>query len=94
MVGTPVVGSRSGGIAEQIVDDVSGILFTPGDARALAKALHRLLEDRTLRERLALGGIRRVRNKFTLESTYRAMASLFESLAAPSLDVAPRTQSL
>lgn len=94
IVGTPVVGSRCGGIAEQIVDEVSGILFTPGDAKALAKALHRLLEDPALRERLALGGIRRVRNEFTLESTYKAMVSLFGNLAAPPLDIAPRTQPL
>ncbi len=94
IVGTPVVGSRCGGIAEQIVDEVSGILFTPGDATALAEALNRLLDDPALRERIAMEGVRRVRNTFTLESTYQAMAALFEKVASPHLDAAPRTQSL
>jgi glycosyltransferase involved in cell wall biosynthesis len=75
--GTPVVGSHCGGIPEQIVDGVSGILFTPGDPVALAKALHSLLEAPRLRERVALEGRLRVREKFTLESTYRTMAALF-----------------
>jgi hypothetical protein len=61
LAGTPVVGSRCGGIAEQIVDRVSGLLFTPGDAHALADALELLLNDRNLRERIAANG--RTRSK-------------------------------
>jgi glycosyltransferase involved in cell wall biosynthesis len=76
--GTPVVGSQCGGISEQIVDGVSGILFTPGDPEALAKALHTLLRAPGLRERIASEGRRRVHEHFTLESTYRAMAGVFD----------------
>ncbi len=78
--GTPVVGSRCGGIAEQIVDGVSGLLFPPGDAEALANALERLLNDPLLRERMAEEGLRRVRDAFPLERTYRDMQGIFAQL--------------
>ncbi len=45
MVGTPVVGSRVGGIPDLIEHGVNGLLVPPGDARALAGALRRVLED-------------------------------------------------
>ena len=85
--GTPVIGSRCGGIAEQIVDGESGLLFCPGDAEDLAEALHRMLIDPELREHAATEGRRRVRNKFALESTYRTMAALFDNVAGPQVGV-------
>lgn len=85
--GTPVIGSRCGGIAEQIVDGESGILFCPGDAEDLAEALHLMLTDPELRGRAAVEGRRRVRNKFPLESTYRTMAALFDDVARPQVGV-------
>jgi glycosyltransferase involved in cell wall biosynthesis len=42
-VGTPVIGSRIGGLAEIVQDD--GRLFGPGDRRALAALLQRMVED-------------------------------------------------
>jgi glycosyltransferase involved in cell wall biosynthesis len=81
--GTPVVGSRNGGIAEQIVDGVSGLLFSPGSAEELAEALHRFLTDAEFRQRTSEEGRRRVRDDFSLENTYLAMAALFDELAGP-----------
>lgn len=43
--GVPVVASRTGGIPEMIVDGVEGLLVEPGDSRALAAALVRMLSD-------------------------------------------------
>jgi glycosyltransferase involved in cell wall biosynthesis len=53
--GRPVVGSAAGGIPDIVEHDVNGLLVTPGDASALAKALEALLTDRALAERLAAG---------------------------------------
>jgi glycosyltransferase involved in cell wall biosynthesis len=78
--GTPVVGSDCGGIAEQIVDGVSGLLFVPGDAEALAQALERLYSDEKLRARISVEGHFRVSSVFPLEGTYRAMAELFDQI--------------
>ena len=75
--GTPVIGSDCGGIAEQIVDGVSGLLFPPGNSDALATAIERLLNDPMLRSRLIDGGLRRVYEDFPLENTYRSMLDLF-----------------
>ena len=86
--GTPVVGSNNGGIAEQIEDGVSGILFTPGDPEDLAKALDRLLTDADYRQTTSEQGRRRVRNEFALEKTYLSMAALFDDLTAPPGNVA------
>jgi glycosyltransferase involved in cell wall biosynthesis len=43
--GRPVIASNVGGIPELIRDGVDGILFPPGDAQALAKALDDLASD-------------------------------------------------
>jgi glycosyltransferase involved in cell wall biosynthesis len=45
-VGTPVIGSRIGGLAEIVEDGVNGILLPPGDADSLAQAMEGLLTDR------------------------------------------------
>jgi glycosyltransferase involved in cell wall biosynthesis len=48
----PVVSTRTGAIPEYLDDGVNGLLVDPGDARALAAALRRLLLDPPLRARL------------------------------------------
>jgi glycosyltransferase involved in cell wall biosynthesis len=44
--GTPVVGARIGGIPEQIAHGVTGLLFAPGDAAALAEQMQFLIDNR------------------------------------------------
>jgi len=44
-VGTPVIGTRIGGIAELVTDGVNGRLVPPGDWRALAGALRNMAEN-------------------------------------------------
>jgi glycosyltransferase involved in cell wall biosynthesis len=80
VVGTPVIGSRGGGIAEQIVDGETGVLFPPGDVEALAAGLERLLGDEALRRRMGAAGIERVRERFHMDSTYEQMLGLFRGL--------------
>ncbi len=55
MAGLPVVTAAFGG-AKEIVDESCGILVPPGDARALAASLRRLIGDRGLRTRLGAAG--------------------------------------
>jgi glycosyltransferase involved in cell wall biosynthesis len=52
-VGTPVVATNVGGVAEVVQDGVNGLLVPPQDVGALAAALRRVLDDVALRERLA-----------------------------------------
>ena len=53
--GRVVVASRVGGIPDVVEDGVNGLVVEPGDERALAAALRRLLSDRALAERLGAG---------------------------------------
>lgn len=55
-VGTPVVATAVGGNPEILTDGVNGLLVPPGDPRALAAAIGRLLADPALAERLAAAG--------------------------------------
>jgi glycosyltransferase involved in cell wall biosynthesis len=52
--GLPVVGTAAGAIPE-VVPASAGLLVPPGDVRALAEALGRILDEPGLRESLARG---------------------------------------
>lgn len=62
----PVVGTRTGGSPEMIVEDVTGYLVPPSDPDALADALARLSGDAFLRKRLGAAGRERVEELFSL----------------------------
>jgi len=53
--GAPTVATAVGGIPEQIEDEVSGLLTPPGDARAFAAAVIRVLTDIDLSRALSSG---------------------------------------
>ncbi len=55
----PVVGGRSGGVMEAVVDGVTGFLVDPMSAAEVAEAVIRLVEDRELARRLGQEGRRR-----------------------------------
>lgn len=50
---TPVIATNLGGMAEVVHHEENGLLFEKGDAAGLSALLKRLVEDRTLLERLA-----------------------------------------
>jgi len=54
--GSPVVGSRVGGIPFVVRDGVDGLLVPPGDARSLADALARVLTDPAFAASLGFAG--------------------------------------
>jgi glycosyltransferase involved in cell wall biosynthesis len=56
LLGTPVVGSRVGGIAEVVEDGETGLLYPAGDADALADRLEELLADPEAARRLGAAG--------------------------------------
>ena len=57
--GTAVVAADSPGLRDSVRRDETGLLVPYGDDAALAAALLRVLEDRSLRERLAAAGMAR-----------------------------------
>jgi glycosyltransferase involved in cell wall biosynthesis len=65
--GKPVVASRVGGLAESVLDGVTGILVPPRDAAALAQAIERALRQPELAREMGRKGRERVLKHFTLE---------------------------
>ncbi len=57
--GKPVIGGRSGGIPDAVVDGVTGLLVNPSDIGEIAEAVVRLLTDPTLAKRLGDEGRQR-----------------------------------
>jgi colanic acid/amylovoran biosynthesis glycosyltransferase len=47
-VGTPVIATRTGGVAEVLEDGVNGLLVEPGDVEALTAAIDRFFLDPAL----------------------------------------------
>lgn len=65
--GVPVVAAASGGIPEIVRHEQNGLLIPTGDAKALATAVRRLLDDAELRTRLVDQARRDYLARFTLD---------------------------
>ena len=52
-VGTPVIATRTGGVAEVLEDGVNGLVVEPGDVEALAAAISRFFAEEGLAGRLS-----------------------------------------
>ncbi|WDZ85129.1 glycosyltransferase [Micromonospora cathayae] len=76
--GVPVVGYAMGGIADAVVDEVTGKLVPPGDVRALGVTLRRLLADHAGRFAYGHAAVDRVRCSYTWERTAGALERLYE----------------
>jgi glycosyltransferase involved in cell wall biosynthesis len=79
-VGRPVVASALPGIRELIVDGETGLLATPRDARSLADALARLVDEPDLAPRLVDAGRAKVEAEHDasvcLDEVYRRLSTL------------------
>lgn len=77
----PIVASRVGGIADQIVDGEHGLLIDdPFDLDAFGEAVHRLVVDRPYAERLADAAYERAYEEFLGDRHLERYAALFASL--------------
>ena len=75
----PVAASDVGGITEVAVDGKTALTTPPGDHGALADAMLRLIEDKTLAARLAEEGHRLVTERYTLEGMLDRMEAVYKS---------------
>jgi glycosyltransferase involved in cell wall biosynthesis len=79
-VGTPVIATRTGGVAEVVVDGENGLLVEPGDAVAFADAVRRYLADDDLRARLRAAAVSSVA-AYAPDAVYRRLESILERAA-------------
>jgi phosphatidylinositol alpha-1,6-mannosyltransferase len=63
--GAPVVGGRSGGIPDAVIDGQTGLLVDPRDPGEIAEAVVRLLTEPALAARLGAEGRRRAAEELT-----------------------------
>ena len=73
----PVLGSRTGGTPEMVVDEETGLLVAPSNPGALAMALGRLADDPDLRRRMGAAGRERVDKHFTLRRMTDEVEALY-----------------
>ncbi len=80
--GTPVIGSRVGGVKFSIREGKTGFLVPPSSPEALADRLATILENRKLREQLSVNSVKRANELFTWEKVVYALAGVYEKIAA------------
>ncbi|MHB1424434.1 MAG: glycosyltransferase [Gemmataceae bacterium] len=86
--GRAIVATRVGAAPELIADGVHGLLVPPGDARQLADAIQRLLEDRELAQRLGAAARRRAFQHYNREAMVRRFTEFYEGLGDATRSVA------
>jgi glycosyltransferase involved in cell wall biosynthesis len=84
--GVPLVGTASGGLPEILENGRLGLLYTPGDYKALASAIRKLLNDADTYRFLSENAATSVRERFSVSKYVEGVESLiFSSLADHSL---------
>jgi glycosyltransferase involved in cell wall biosynthesis len=78
----PVIAARAGGPAEILRDDVTGLLYEPGNADALAAAMLRM-RDPALRERLASAALTDL-DRYAPDVVAAQLQQLYATVAARS----------
>ncbi|OJJ14619.1 hypothetical protein BKI52_42065 [marine bacterium AO1-C] len=78
--GLPVIGTDAGGTTELLDFGKAGILIPPQDEGAMAEALKKIYQDKTLREELAQVGQNRVKETFSHTTQCRLLEELLENL--------------
>ena len=80
--GVAQVAGRSGGAAEAVIDGTTGLVVDhPDDARSVADALARLLDDEPLRRAMGTAGRERAVASFTYDGLAERLRVALESLA-------------
>lgn len=81
-MGVPAVASDISGNSEIVKDGVTGLLFPPGDAAALADRLEKVLKDPALRAKFSENSVETVRAGFTTAIMGRRTLEYYQELLA------------
>ena len=99
-VGTPVIASRLGAMAEMVDHEETGLVFEPRNKSDLAEQVRRLVGSPELYEGMRTGARRRYLERYTSEANYRQMIEIYRQVGvAPGREpagvapVAAQTQS-
>jgi glycosyltransferase involved in cell wall biosynthesis len=76
--GLPVVSTRLGSLEDQVLNGKTGFLVPPGDDRALAQAISKMLENPKLREQFGTAGKALQQQEFTSAKMSEGYLKLFQ----------------
>lgn len=79
--GLPIVTTPVGGIPEVVRDRVNGLVVTPGDVRALAASILRLLDDADLRRGASAANVELVRSRHDAVLVARTLVEWYHELS-------------
>jgi glycosyltransferase involved in cell wall biosynthesis len=82
--GLPVVATQVGGVAEAVVDGVTGFCIPPEDETMLRQRLQQLVQAASLRQKMGAAGRQRYQTQFTFEQMYTETYQVYESVLSGS----------
>ncbi|MDI6840246.1 MAG: glycosyltransferase family 4 protein [bacterium] len=77
--GKPVIGGRSGGVSDALIDGVTGLLVNPFDEQEIAAAIIKLLTDKELADRIGEAGCERVLREFNIQVLANKLVDVLSS---------------
>ncbi len=78
--GKPVIGGRSGGIPDAVLDGETGILVDPKNVDEIANAIIKLLTDEELAEEMGRKGRERVLREFTVDVAVKKLMKVIDEV--------------
>jgi glycosyltransferase involved in cell wall biosynthesis len=79
-IGTPAIGTKTGGIPEIIEDGVSGLLVDYGDVKSLTDSMFKILKDRPFGDKLIRGGYETINSKFREDIYQKKLENVYDTL--------------
>jgi glycosyltransferase involved in cell wall biosynthesis len=80
----PVVASRTGGLAESVVDGRTGLLVEPNNPAVLADAMLRLIRDKKKAQNMGAAGEERARELFSWDVLVGRLTGIYNALVSGS----------
>ena len=92
--GKPVIGSRIGGIPEQVEDNKNGLLFEMGNVEQLARKMEVLAEDKELRKEMGRAAREKLEREYSLKHHCEGLLDIYSELLGRDVrkDVSERVQ--
>ena len=78
--GTPVVASNIGGIPELVKNNITGILFKPGDYVDLASKIEYLLSNQSLLKKMKINCLDTIKSYYSKVSHYKSLMTIYKSV--------------
>ncbi|MDO8825462.1 glycosyltransferase [Methylophaga sp.] len=78
LCGVPVISTELSGIPELVINNISGLTVTPGNAAELSMAITKIMDSIELQQNLVSGGKQRVNDEFLLDTNVSKLISFFK----------------